>query len=143
MAAKTKYIFPGKDRFGEALPIRNLRTRGTLKQRDLDQVVGSVGGRGSRIADEARAVASDIMNKNKGPLARARARAFEDFGRTGKTMVKGVMRGMLSPAGLAEGVAGSTVRAMKDSKTYDKAMKVMKSKGGKGGPGPSRRGERA
>ena len=58
-------------------------------------------------------------------------------------LAKGIGKGLLSPAGLAEGVAGTVVKAMKDSKTYDKAMKVMKSKGGKGGPGPSRRGERA
>lgn len=133
MAAKPKpkYIMPGKDRFGEARPVKDLRTRGTLKQRDLDQVVNSVGGRKSRIADEARAVANDVMNKSKGPLARARARAFEDFGKSGKTLVKGVMRGMLSPAGMAEGVAGAAAKRATEAKFKREAREQDKpTKGG-------------
>lgn len=54
------------------------------------------------------------------------------------------MRGMLSPAGIAEGVAGATVKAMRDAGTYDNARKAMlkggsKAKQVKG----TRRGERA
>ena len=49
---------------------------------------------------------------------------------------------LMSPAGLAEGVAGAAVKAMKDSGTYDKAMKAMQSKS-KTGKAGTRRGERA
>ena len=49
---------------------------------------------------------------------------------------------ILSPAGLAEGVAGAAVKAMKASGAYDKPMKVMQSKSKTGKPG-TRKGERA
>lgn len=59
-------------------------------------------------------------------------------------LARSAARGLLSPAGLAEGVVGATVKAMKASGAYDKPMKVMQSKSKSGGPGKSRRtGERA
>ena len=145
MATKPRYVLPGKDRFGEALPTKNLRTKGTLKQRDLDAVVESVGGRRSKIAQEAREVAADVASRNKGPFAAARARNFSVFGKAGKTMVKGALRGMLSPAGLAEGVVGATVKAMRDSGAPMTPQELMKKKGmpkGRVVKG-TRRGERA
>ena len=59
------------------------------------------------------------------------------------TLAKASLRGLLSPAGLAEGVAGATVKAMKASGAYDKPMKVMQSKSKTGKPGTRRTGERA
>ena len=80
--------------------------RGAVKQRELDAVVRSVGGRSSRLVGEARAVAADKLSRTKTPLAEIRASALRGLGSSGKTLLKGALRGMLSPAGLAEEFAG-------------------------------------
>ena len=103
---------------------------GTLSQRrQVDPAVKAVGGRGGELASAAKKVASGIRSGNTSGLrgAAAALRASDH----GKTLLKAAMRGMLSPAALAEGVAGSAAKAATHEKVKREARAESKpTKGG-------------
>jgi len=94
------------------------------------------------------------MRRNGGPIAEgsaAESRVWAVARNKGplnlgglRQLTKAAAKGLLSPAGLAEGVAGATVRAMRDAGTYDNARKAMLKSGSKGKQVKgTRKGERA
>ena len=76
----------------------------SIRQRELDAAVRTAGGRGSKAVSEARAAAQG-MRSGKGVFTGDRLQRLE--GAVGKRLLKGALRGMLSPAVMAEGVAGA------------------------------------
>ena len=97
---------------------------GGLKQRTLDAAVKAVGGRGSKAVEAARSTASASRAYNRteralGPVGEVSANynrmergasVLQRLGRNGTTLLRGAAKGMLSPAGLAEGVAGNVAK---------------------------------
>ena len=119
---------------------------GRVSQKELNQAVRAAGGRSSKGVERARDAADVIRSKGRGGVFSG-DRLMRMEGPMASRLVKGALRGMLSPAGLAEGVAGATVKAMRDSGAPMTPKDMLKQKGmskGKSGPGkPRRTGERA
>ena len=86
-------------------------------------------------------------NRTGSEAAIREAKALSEHRNIIRQGIKGLGGALLSPAGLAEGVVGATVKAMRDSgvpMTPEEAIRQGKMKAGKGGPGkPRRTGERA
>ena len=115
---------------------QSLREEGRVVQREIDAAVKASGGRGSAAVGEARAIAQ-LRGAMKNPGGEGRftlrggAKALASVGsKNAGQLIKGALRGVLSPAGVSEGVAldvaGRTAKPAREKMQERGVQKVEK-----------------